>query len=201
MPTLDGALSCVMTVADSPGIVVHTYPMKYPSEQSFGLVIAYLIPGFTALWGLSYFSDPVSSWLSPATNSPSVGGFLFGTIASLGAGLTVSAVRWLVVDRIHELTGLRRPSWSMSELQANIDAFKQIVQDRYRYYQFYANMLVAIPIALGARKVATGIWLEPALDASVVATMLVLYLASRDTLEKYYDQSGATARREAVDTS
>ena len=70
--------------------------MKQVSNENFGLLIAYIVPGLTALWGASYLSATIRSWMSgPAIHGPTIGGFLFATIAAVGTGLVVSTVRWL----------------------------------------------------------------------------------------------------------
>ena len=165
--------------------------MQQPTEQSFGLVIAYLIPGFTALWGVSLFSETVATWLGPEATGPSVGGFLFGTLASIGAGLIVSAVRWMLVDRVHHWTGLRRPSWNMVALQRHLDAFKLLVEDHYRYYQFYANMWVACILSYAAYNIAYGFLSSgnSVADVAFLLLLVVLFAASRNTLKKYYERT------------
>ena len=36
------------------------------TARNFGLLIAYVLPGFVGLWGLGYLSEPVRTWLSGA---------------------------------------------------------------------------------------------------------------------------------------
>ena len=97
--------------------------MKELSDKNFGLLIAYLLPGFTAVWGMSYLSPTVHAWLGEASpDGPTVGGFLYVTLGSVAAGLTVSTVRWAVIDTFHHWTGLNQPQWDFAKLQANIAA-------------------------------------------------------------------------------
>ena len=114
------------------------------SNQNFGLVIAYVLPGFVALWGVSYFSPTVAGWIAASQEgAPTVAGFMYVTLASLGAGLTVSGVRWALVDSIHHLTGLKRPAWKFVNLDDKLQGFLLLNESHYRYYQFYANMFIA----------------------------------------------------------
>ena len=84
--------------------------MKEVSTSNFGLLIAFVLPGFTALWGAAYISPVLRSWLvGSGMTGPTVGGFLYVTLASVAAGLTVSTVRWAVIDTIHHWTGLTQP--------------------------------------------------------------------------------------------
>lgn len=60
------------------------------SINDFGLLIAYVLPGFAALWGTSYLAPEVRSWFGQApAEVPTLGGFLYLTVASIAAGLTI----------------------------------------------------------------------------------------------------------------
>src|SRR5437016_3433134 len=119
----------------------------------FGLLIAYVLPGFTALWGGTYISPSLSAWIgTPPSDPPTVGGFLFVTLASIAAGITVSTVRWLVIDTLHHGTGLRPPDWDFSSLRDSVPAFSLMVDHYYRYYQFYGNMVISVAFVFVARR-------------------------------------------------
>ncbi len=166
--------------------------MRSISTSNFGLVIAYLLPGFTALWGLSYVSQTIRSWLAATpTDAPTVGGFLYVTLGSIAAGLTVSTVRWAVIDTIHHWTGISPPHWDFSRLQENINAFSALVEIHYRYYQFYANMLVSLVLACAVRWQALGLWSDFLSWHSLAFLLLggIFFVASRDTLRKYYSRT------------
>ncbi len=163
--------------------------MKDVTSGNFGLVIAYLLPGFTALWGLSYLSEPVRAWLgNGSANTPTVGGFLYVTLASVALGLLASTVRWIVIDTIHHHTGVPRPHWDFSRLQQNVAAFDVLGENHYRYYQFYSNMAVAIPFWYIAKCLADGFWPPPFGWASLGISLVeaVLLAGSRDTAWKYF---------------
>lgn len=169
------------------------------TRGNFGLIIAYLLPGFVALWSVSFFSEAVRAWLGTAPeNAPTVGGFLYVTLASLAAGVTVSAICWAAVDTLHHLTGIRPPDWDFRTLHEKFDAFEGLVENHYRYYQFYANMLVSlILLYLAAR---FGGRVEPLpigwIDAGLVVLCGVLLAGSRDALRKYYRRVEALLRAE-----
>lgn len=122
--------------------------VKSVSSDNFGLLIAYLVPGFVTLWGLRSWFPAIDSWMdAPPAEAPTVGGFLYVTLGSTAAGLVVSAVRWAVVDHLYHCTGIPAPRWNFAKLTGNLAAFESIVQDHYRYYQCYANMQVAVIMA------------------------------------------------------
>ena len=104
------------------GGILHL-PMIEVSSSNFGLLIAFPLPGFVVLWGAGYFSETVRVWLSTSGDSaPTVGGFMYVTLASVAAGVTVSTVRWAIIDTIHRWTGLPPPTWDFSRLQENVAA-------------------------------------------------------------------------------
>ena len=76
-------------------------------------------------------------------DAPTIGGFLYLTVASLAAGMTVSAIRWAVVDTLHSLTGLPLPPLDFSRLGKNVAAYGLLIQIHYVHYQFYSNEAIA----------------------------------------------------------
>lgn len=163
--------------------------MNELSEKNFGLVIAYVLPGLVAVWGTGYLSPTVAAWLhSPQRGTLTVAGFLLVTLASLAAGLTVSAVRWALVDTFHHATGVEPPAWEFAGLGDRLAEFQAIVEYHYRYYEFYANMFIAVGFAYRAWLVYEGKTLLEGGWSSLgfVLLELVLLAGSRDALRKYY---------------
>ncbi len=162
--------------------------MKEISPGNFGLLMAYLLPGFVTLWGLSVVSTDLRLWLLGAgMTGPTLGGFLYVTVVSAAAGLTVGAIRWLLIDTFHHATGLKRPEWNDSLLADNLAAYRFLIEIHYRYYHFYANMAVALAIsfALWRAQVEAGTHTTWA-DTGFVLIELVFIAASRDALRRYY---------------
>jgi hypothetical protein len=161
--------------------------MRDLSEKNFGILIAYVLPGFVALSGLSFVSPTVATWLAMPPHDPSVSGACFVFLGSLGAGLMISAIRWVLIDTVHGWTGVSMPEWNFESLQEKLAAFYALVHSHYRYYQFYAGMVIAVPIWIGCRLAGQTwepkelLWVEAA-----AAFELVFYLASRDSLKKYH---------------
>ncbi len=159
---------------------------------NFGLIIAYLLPGFVALWGVSYFSPTVDAWIwASQQNAPTVAGFMYVTLASLAAGVTVSAVRWAIIDHLHHATGIVPPVWKFANLEGKLQGYVTLIENHYRYYQFYSNMFVAAAFSFVARAVSGGLRPSFTLGATVafLALELVLFAGSRDTLRKYYTRT------------
>jgi hypothetical protein len=78
------------------------------------------------------------------------------TIAALAVGMTISALRWVVVDSLHAYTGLPPPRLNFSRLGQNVAAFELLINIHYRHYQFYANMFVACVVAYTGYRVWLG---------------------------------------------
>jgi hypothetical protein len=155
------------------------------SLNNFGIVIAYVLPGFTALHGFPLYPPGQAAWGTGGDPNPSLTTFLSGTVMALAAGLTVSAVRWLVIDRLHRWTGLRLPVRDFARLERSVAALEYLDVVHYRYYKFYANMVVALVWIYATRDYVLG-W-HGAIYLPLVA---LFFLASRDALAKFYTRSG-----------
>jgi hypothetical protein len=166
--------------------------MKDISEKNFGVVIAFLLPGFLFLWGLSYSCDEVASWLakSGGKDSPTIAGFLYSTLASLAVGLLISAVRWVLIDHIHKYTGVRDPGMKFANLKDKdrLAGFTGAVENHYRYYQYYANTFVAL-VGAFAIYVVAGKEPSAAIWATAIGIAVALFFGSRDALKKYYSRA------------
>lgn len=159
------------------------------SARNFGLLIAYLIPGFVTVVAVGGVVPTVHTWLAAAPEEqPTLGGFLYVTLASLAAGMFVSSVRWLLIDTLHHRTGIRQPGWDFAGLQSNLAAYSLLVDFHYRYYQFNANTFIAVGLAYGVRLAGGCGWCGGAgwTDFGFVIVEAVLFVTSRDTLRKYY---------------
>ncbi len=159
------------------------------SARNFGLVIAYLVPGFIAVVVIGGLVPTIQPWLAIVPDGqPTVGGFLFVMLASVAAGMLVSSIRWLLIDTVHHRTGIGPPRWDFSRLQSNLAAYNLLVEFHYRYYQFNANTLVAVALAYLVRLSGGCRWCGGAgwMDFGFVIVEAVLFATSRDTLRKYY---------------
>lgn len=164
--------------------------MDDATERFFGYAIAYILPGFVSLWGISQLSPMLANWLSAdAQSNPALGGVLYAILASLAAGLTISAVRWALIDTLHHHTGVPFPHPDFSHLQDKLDGYRLAVEHYYRYYQFHANMFIAIAVAESCRVFAGH--RPPTAELVLVATVALVHLVtSRNSLERYYTRIG-----------
>ena len=114
-----------------------------------------------------------------------IGGLVSTTFVVLFLGLSISTLRWLVIDSIHHWTGIRTDNWNFEKLNKNLAAFESLGGFQYHYYQFYANSIVAIVVANVILK-ADGWPLFSGVDFIFLAWLVLFWLGSRDTLRKYY---------------
>jgi hypothetical protein len=132
----------------------------------------------------------LQGWLATAPDvSPTVGGFLYVTVASLTVGMTLSALRWFLVDTTHSLTGLPPPILDFAKLGEYVEAYALLIEIHYRHYQFYANMLIAAAVAYVSYRVRIGGRIVGWVDIGVFVLEAVFFATSRDTLRKYYARS------------
>jgi hypothetical protein len=174
------------------------------STRNFGYLIAYVLPGVVTLAGVSRYSETVRSWFGAApTGAPTVGGFLFLTLGSVAAGMVVSTIRWMLLDGLHHHTGIQEGHWDFSALEANYKAFEGAVENHYRYYQFYGNMLVAVLVTAYTQWPTWLAFFGDGSHATVAVLVLVglFFVASRDTLAKYYVRSAELLSPNALERS
>jgi len=159
------------------------------TNKQFGLIIAYVLPGFVALAGLAPLFPTVARWLHPV--EPGFGPPLYAVLGAMALGQILSCFRWLVLDHLHFLTGVRRPHWDDSLLDARLKGFDYLVQHHYRYYEFTGNTLIALLITYVLNRLfGTLSFLGFGTDLGMLVVIAVLFAASRDALAKYYGRTG-----------
>lgn len=167
--------------------------MKSNLDMNFGLIIAFLLPGFILIYGLSFtYPDLKTALLYTAEDRASVAAFLLTTLASLASGLVVSALRWMILDSLFLLCGVTKTQLEFSKLSdANIyQAFIGIVENHYRYYQYYSNAFISIlvaaflyVIASNTKSLSHGIWI------ALIIILFSLFLGALDSLTKYHKRA------------
>lgn len=160
------------------------------SGRNFGLLIAYVLPGFVALWGLSYPSEAVRAWLFGAElTGPGVGSVVHLFLASVACGMTSGAVRWAALDWLHHRTGVPRPRWDDSRLPERLVAYEFLIEIHYRYFQFYGNSLVSMLFAYSLWRRSGSAGGFGWVDLGVLFIGGVSIAGSRDALRKYYSRT------------
>jgi hypothetical protein len=158
------------------------------SSNQFGLMVAYLLPGFIGLIGIAPFSPLVVVWLRPLNESTSsLGAPVYAVLAATTIGMIISSFRWILIDHINLWTGVVPPTWDDSRLEDLGNAFDYLVAHHYRYYQFFSNTLIASLFAYATnRLMQTSALFGVGTDLGILTLSAVLFAGGRDALRKYY---------------
>jgi hypothetical protein len=123
--------------------------IKDVTSTSFGLVIAYLLPGVVALFSLSFwYSSARDAFHTFLTSKSNLGLFLFLLLGALTLGLVISTVRWLVYERLLSPLCGRRPTddeWRRMSEENRFVAFRAAVDETLRYHQCFGGLTIAAP--------------------------------------------------------
>lgn len=167
--------------------------MTGSSSRQFGLIIAYVLPGFIALAGIAPVLPAVAEWLRPVPSGQfdfSVGPPLYSILTAMALGLVLSCFRWVLIDHAHQWMGVKRPAWEDSQLDRVLGAFDYLVQSHFRYYEWCGNTLLAVLWAYAVnRSLGTISLFSPITDVAVGVLLLVLFVASRSALANYYNRT------------
>lgn len=158
-------------------------------NQQFGLLIAYVLPGFVGLGGVALIVPSVARWLQPFgfEGLSGIGPPVYAVLSAITVGMIISCIRWLVIDHVMHGIGVQAPRWSPSQLETHLSSFTYLVESHYRYYQFYANSVVALVWTYAIyRAMSAAPWLGSASDIAIITLCGVLLLGARDALAKYY---------------
>jgi hypothetical protein len=166
--------------------------MSQTSNWQFGLIVAYILPGFIALAGTAPLLPAVATWLRPvAQGDLGLGPPVYALLTATAVGLFLSCFRWLSIDQIHCWTGVRRPAWDDRQLANALGGFDYLVQNHFRYYEFCGNTLLAVLWGYGLNRwMGTLPFLGAGTDLGMSIVSAVLFTASRDALARYYTRTG-----------
>lgn len=126
--------------------------MKDVTSTSFGLVIAFLLPGFVGLYSLTFWSANVQEMFHTfLTAQSNLGLFLLVVLVALVIGLLVTPLRWLLFERFLCKSYFLTPD-DFAELgtEAKLVAFRAATDELYRYHQFWGGTAIAmLPLYVG----------------------------------------------------
>lgn len=175
-----------LAVAPLSALPRSTRRMNDLIRQNFGLLIAYVLPGFVVVSGAAVIFPQIRVLLMPTLGlADGVESTAFVALATLLAGMAVSSLRWLLIDTLHHRTGLPRPVWDDAQLPEKLPAFSAIVEDHYRYYQCNSNLAVAVACVYVAWRIQQPPF-APWADAAFLLIECLFLATSRDNLRKYY---------------
>jgi hypothetical protein len=140
------------------------------------------------LYAVSFFAPPVADWFGLAAQQDvKLGGFLFAFIASIGMGVFISGLRWLVLDWVMP----KCPTLDYAKLgDPNVENALEFARvHHYQFYQFYSNTLCALVLVFAAwwwTSSPRPQWSAVGMRFGMLAvTCTVLFLSARDCMQKH----------------
>jgi|ERR1017187_2405540 hypothetical protein len=115
---------------------------------SFGLVIAYMLPGLLGLYGLSFWFPTLRTTFSTfLTADSNIGLFLIVVMASLIVGLFAHGIRWIFFEVWCAGTArFDTALYAKLSGERKLEAFRTAVDEFYRYHQWWGGAAVVAPI-------------------------------------------------------
>jgi hypothetical protein len=114
---------------------------------NFGLIIAYILPGTVTVYGLRYLSPRIDAlWSTLERGQIVVGPLILIGVSALAVGLIVSSFRVVVLEPILYCTGVKQTIIKYDKIAdaERRELFSQMVENVYRYEQFYGNVLLSL---------------------------------------------------------
>lgn len=123
--------------------------MKDVTSTSFGLLIAYLLPGLIGLYGLSFGSESLRQsllLLLTAKANPEL--LILVILLALVCGLIIHGIRHLMFEVVFCGKEHKLGSQDFGELasERKLEAFRATVDEIYRYHQWWGGLSVAAPV-------------------------------------------------------
>ena len=121
--------------------------MEINTSFKFNELVAFILPGFTSLFSIRYFSYYINQLIIQITsNEPKISHIIVLFMVSLIFGLIIGAIRTLILDKIQFLTGIEKAKINYSKLTSedNRKFFDAAINNVYRFCQFYGNMFITI---------------------------------------------------------
>ncbi len=145
--------------------------LKDLTSESFGLIIAFLLPGLVAIIALSFWSgrikEVLKSFLSEKAN---VNLFLLVIIAALAIGLLITSLRALIFEKWARVAEpLSANDFAALASSDKFAAFRGAVDAHYRYHQCWGGLVIVLPVLyLG--------WLKETYIAAISSTYSIFIL-------------------------
>lgn len=167
------------------------------TSTSFGLLIAYLLPGISGYYALSFYFPPLRQSLQTFTTADANGGLLLLILlASLVIGLQLTVLRWIVFECLRpEVMALPAPlraeEFIRLSSESRLDAFRAVIDENYRYHQCWGAMTIVIPVLyagwLNTEK--PGLVIGPISICCFVVLEVITAWAAAEALRRYVSRT------------
>lgn len=150
--------------------------MKDLTATTFGLLIAFVLPGLVFLYGLTFVSRRAAAVFEGFLTAESTTGlFLLVALAALTAGLMLAIPRWIAFEKILLRKHALPPrAFAVLRTEPRLLAFQAAVDAHYRYHQFWGGMVFALPVGYWGWLLQAGALRKPVSWAVFAAVFIVL---------------------------
>jgi hypothetical protein len=162
------------------------------TTTSFGLVLAYLLPGIAALISVAlWFRKPSDLWCLAEAAVKEEGGaaalVFLGLLLAFLLGAIINGIRMCTVDYFARKFWEIKPSY-FSELKAEeLACVTAAIDEFYRFYQFFGSLIiVAIASLLAVWPGRFFAWTEYCYPLAVCLALLVSFVPATLLSRKYY---------------
>jgi hypothetical protein len=165
---------------------------KVLSELDFGTYIAFFLPGALGLYALVPLSQSVAALFAQVvTKDTTVGASFLLLVGGLVVGTVVSGLRAVSLDGLIMWNKPKLNFRSLGVKDTRV-AYKDALNNTYRFYQFYGNMFLALGFYIVVRYVLAGIDYrkEKELFGLDLIVLVGLFFQSRQSLKSTYNVLG-----------
>jgi hypothetical protein len=162
---------------------------KVLSELDFGTYIAFFLPGVLGLYAMVPLSQRVAELFTQVvTKDSTVGASFLLLVGGLVVGTVISGVRAVTLDWILVWHKPKLKFRSLADKDTRI-AHKEAINNTYRFYQFYGNMVLALAFYISVRYLLAGVdyHKEKVLFGMDLVVLLALLIQSRKSLNSTYN--------------
>lgn len=147
-------------------------------STTFGYAIAYLLPGLTASVGAAFLSKNVAVIFIKVIDEQNLPLGLMGALGALAVGVFLSLFRALIFEEgIWRSERLSADDYgSLADDEQTFRAFHRMVDEMYRFHQFWGGMALALPLVTVGAAIHDAI--GPTEQAAVIALGIVLEAAA-----------------------
>ncbi len=123
--------------------------MKDITSTTFGLIIAFFLPGLSLFYSLGFWFGNINKTFNTfLTTQSNVGLFLLILAVSVILSLQITLIRWLIYEywlcRKYSLSQSYFENLSINENK--LVAFRAVIDEHYRYHQFWGSISIVLPI-------------------------------------------------------
>lgn len=123
--------------------------MKDVTSTSFGLLIAFVLPGLAGFYSLVFWSPRVQRLFNTfLTARSNIGLVLLVFAGAILIGLHVALLRWLLYERLLCRSMRFDPAdfAVLGTAENKLAAFRAVTEEHYRYHQFWGGMSIVMPM-------------------------------------------------------